>query len=197
MWRSEGRPETVYLRLPSAKIRWRIYDKSTERASHGATEHMGRPTGQPGSLIRIERQLHFAKPAQVAPELLGAEQLAALWLGEMEPWTRIAMDVIAAGLPQAHQAVIAAAQRGAITPAQAERLVGYVTARACGAASTLWRGNPHTVRRREAELRSIGVVVDGLAWDASVCFPLGTILRGVQRAWANPQACVGPARAGT
>lgn len=42
-----------------------------------------------------------------------------------------------------------------------------------------------TVRRREAELRAIGVAVDGLAWDTSVCFPLAKVLKGVQRAWAG------------
>jgi hypothetical protein len=49
---------------------------------------MGRPTGDAGSLIRIERQLHFAKPAQAPPEALDAGRLADLWVGELAPWTR-------------------------------------------------------------------------------------------------------------
>ena len=97
----------------------------------------------------------------------------------------MATDVIAAGLPQAPQAVIAAALRGEITREQAERLVGHVMIQACGASQEFWASKPHTARRREAELRAIGVAVDGLAWDASVCFPLGRILRGVRQAWAG------------
>jgi hypothetical protein len=191
VWRSEGLAQTVYLRLPSGRIRWRIYDKSTERADRGATEHNGRPTGPAGTVVRIERQLHFAKPAQAPPETLDAEKLGNLWLGELAPWTRMATDVIAAGLPQAHEAVLAAAARGAISRAQAERLVGHVTIQACGKGKEFWADAPHTARRREAELRAIGVAVDGLAWDASVCFPLGRILRGVQRAWAPAASSAG------
>jgi len=180
-WRCEGRVETIYQRLPTGKVRWRIYDKATE---------LGLPTA--GSRVRIERQLRYPKAAQTGPETFTAERLAALWTGELAPWTRTATDVIVAGLPDAQLAVIAAANRGEITPTQAERLLGAVAIQANGLANQFWHKAPHTARRREAELRAIGVVVDGLAWDTSVCLPLGTILRGVRDAWAasaiNPRS---------
>lgn len=182
-WRCEGVIETVNHKLRSGKTRWRVYDKTAERASHGSLD--GDASAPPQGWIRMERQMQLAKPRQVSPDLLNTQRFAEMWLGELAPWSRLATDVVAGGLPAAQRAVIAAAQRGAITHAQAERLLGHVALTASGLASEFWKGRPHTIRRRDAELHAIGVALDGLEWDTSVCFPLGRILRTVRQAWTQ------------
>jgi hypothetical protein len=184
-WRCEGAIETVYHRLRSRKVRWRVYDKTAERASEDSAN--GDASAPPQGWIRMERQLHLAKPRQVSPDLLDNQRLAGMWLGELAPWSRVATDSVAGGLPAAQRAVIAAAQQGAITHAQAERLLGHVALSASGLAEQFWNGRPHTIRRRDAELAGIGVALDGLEWDTSVCFPLGQILRGVRDAWLEQE----------
>lgn len=145
---TEGRKrdelETVYARTARGRsVVFRVYDKGIEQGTHPA-----------GERIRFERQRRYRKDrARTVAEWRAASLpgwFAGRELGKL--WTRsdgfTVCDRGAAG-----QVLAEKARAGALTWQAAERLVGYVTLRGEGM-------NDRTQRRRESELRDVGIAIE-------------------------------------
>jgi hypothetical protein len=180
VWYAGPDVASISYRLQSRKIRVRIYDKARESKS-----------GEPGSLIRIERSIRPPKAAQLSPDGLLASDLSSLWLGELKAWAQAGRDVTVGDLTEAQSAVLASVERGKLSPFVAERLLGQLLLRARGYGKDWWLKNgvkAHITARRDADLRAAGVGLSNGAQGGAVCLPLGDILAAVRDAWREEKA---------
>jgi hypothetical protein len=175
VWKERSRVQTIYYRLPAGKIRFRIYDKAAESKQ-----------GEPGSLLRLERQIRWPKAAQPSPRDVLNQDLAALWLGELRPWAEAGANVTVGDLTEAQSAVLAAVDDGTLSPFSGERLLGQLVLRARGHGRDWWakHGKGHISARRDAELRELGVSLAASAeGEPAARLPLGHILASVRDVW--------------
>jgi len=158
--------ETVYWRTVNGRsVKLRAYDKGVESGTAAA-----------GERIRLERQARFPKARErVAHELV--DEAARLYVGrelrtlvELAPGRHDVGDV-----PAAVDTLRARVERGQLRPQAAERLIGYLALHGEGLPA-------RTARRREAELRSLGIAVSFAAHADRV--PVRPILAELVEAFA-------------
>lgn len=153
-WRRQGRVETVAMHDKSRRIRARVYDKAAESGQL-----------QPGSLLRFERQVRFAKDKQPSITTGTQTDLAEIWKEGFKPWLQLAEglrlnELRAYSVNQASDQILKLAEAGEIKPAKAERLCGALQIRQTRG-EQWWSEfvSRDAGYRRMRELRELGIVI--------------------------------------
>lgn len=163
-------PQTVYIageRTGSRKAR--IYDKARESL-----------LGPPGSLVRFENQVRYAKDTRRAVEEVDLNHVRRRFEMRFGPMARSASGLTVASLPVIASTVAERVRSGDMTTRQAERLVGFMALHQAGHRTYPGR----TMKRRRAELRAAGLVLADDFFEP-VSVNLGDTIEAALAAWSD------------
>jgi hypothetical protein len=177
VWRApDATPMTVYHRTPRrGVVKLRAYDKGLEAG-----------TDPPGTRIRIESQNRPPKSKRYSPSVLSELDLQSTFGRTMTDYLATE-SIVSASHDGAVAHLVAAAARGDISTAKAERLAGsvaflkYAGRAAYNDPDGSRRTNDQRSSRRLKELRRAGVVLDDLP--AETVVPVSALLRDAVEAF--------------
>ena len=158
-----SKPQTVYWLTETGKVRERAYDKGVQLG-----------TDRPGTRIRLEAQTRHPKATRTGAEHWTSERIRETFEERFASMARAAAGVTVCSERALRMQLREYVNRGRLTARQAELLLGHLACESTGI-----DGRPtRTVRRRRAELRSLGLAqaLDGIDDVAELRVDLGEVL---------------------
>lgn len=172
IWSTDNtRVETAYWRTPTRGVaKGRFYDAGVKHKTH-----------LPGQRLRLEHQIRFPKAKQHPVEFFLSKDLGKLFCGALNTWIDRSESVLVMSPPDAIQYVLSQAQKGKLSAARAERIIGTLTVLSQGAEATIWTPRQHS--DRVSELRGMEIALELGSTPATQVVEVHKPLEAMRAAW--------------